>query len=207
MLRHVIDACNAAARFVGKQKGVEIKVALLVPEGDDITKSFKGIDIVEGSELDVLSRYTKATAIYQPDAIVRVTGDCWAMASHALSRSIKTMLILSQSRDVGYVTNTDVHPLFDREVLEGYDSQVIRRDVMAWLGANATEPEDREHVTTFIGKAIKARAFPCKWAFLGDAVSPASIDTPAQYHAVLDAVSKQREKQQEIVHYDGIYVS
>jgi spore coat polysaccharide biosynthesis protein SpsF len=85
LLDHVIDSCHRAERYVNKntyKNNYSASTALLIPEGDPLKKGFGSqVNIVEGPEDDVLTRYAIAVEKYKPDYICRITGDCPLMPS------------------------------------------------------------------------------------------------------------------------------
>jgi spore coat polysaccharide biosynthesis protein SpsF len=79
MLDHVIDSCKKASQYIDSivRFGVVSEVVVVTPVGDPIVNSFSSrCRIIEGSEADVLSRYAGAVHVFDPDYIVRITGDC-----------------------------------------------------------------------------------------------------------------------------------
>src|SRR5688500_7503846 len=76
MMDRVIEAARAASRFI-EDKGHRCSVVVLTPKGDPIVAEFSPrVDVVEGPEQDVLARYRIAVETYNPDWIIRITGDC-----------------------------------------------------------------------------------------------------------------------------------
>lgn len=97
---------------------------------------------VGGDEHDVLSRVITAARQFHIDTVVRVTADCplWApdVAGLALEEFVR--------QDVDYLGTT-------RPILaypDGLDCEVIRREALETAHWEATDPEDREHVTRFL---------------------------------------------------------
>lgn len=149
---YVLDPCQYVSVYMRRdceKLGAEIQVCLAVPKGDPLVANFSGmVDVVEGDEKDVLSRFVQAADQFDAEYIVRVTGDCVRIQTHIISRHIKAALI----KDRDYVTNT-----WYRTYQEGWDCEVISRRLLDWLDKNATNPKDREHVTSLIGPT---RVFP-----------------------------------------------
>jgi spore coat polysaccharide biosynthesis protein SpsF len=132
-------------------------VCLLTPKDDPLLKFYgnkRNLDIVEGSEDDVLSRYNKAMNELNPDLMVRITSDCPLIPPSTISDHI----INTDKYRYDYASNVD--PRF-RHAPDGWDCEVMTSRMMKWLGDNAKDPSDKEHVTTL------ARRRPPKWARIG----------------------------------------
>ncbi len=157
MLEHVLTEVAKSAlhlnhRFM--QKNINVKVALLIPEGDPIERQFKlKNDIVFGSEKNVLQRYKKAADLYDADYIVRITGDCPMIPSSVISKHV-TCAFMNR---YDYISNAyDV-----RLAIDGNDCEVISRKLLDYVYENATSDYDKEHVTTYAKKHIP------RWATYG----------------------------------------
>lgn len=157
VLDHVIESCTRSAAYLNKfaEKNKMItRVVLLIPEDDPIKTHFKGkVEIIEGSLLDVLSRYKKASDVFGVDYVVRITGDCPLIPPFVISKHIT--LALANKYD--YISNC----YESRLALDGIDCEVMSKAMLHYLDDNAKEASEREHVTLHI-----KRQFP-KWARLG----------------------------------------
>src|SRR5262249_44341278 len=102
-----------------------------------------GVDVVRGSESDVLSRFIVAldTHTHAHDAVVRLTADCPladpdvvadALALHARTRA-------------AYTSNTLL-----RTFPDGLDVEVVAASALRDAAAQATDPDEREHVTPYL---------------------------------------------------------
>ena len=100
-----------------------------------------GIDVFEGSENDVLERYYNAAKPYQPDAVVRITGDCPLVAPQLVDSLIASFT----SQKVDYLTNTN-SPSYP----DGLDIEVFTFNALEKAVREATTTAQREHVTTYI---------------------------------------------------------
>ena len=105
----------------------------------------------------MLARYARATAAYSPDYVVRVTGDCPLLPPFVVSK----LVTLARVNEYDYVSNVDEAC---RTAVDGADCEVMSVKLLRWLDETATEPGDREHVTTL------ARRAPPDWARLGAVV-------------------------------------
>lgn len=197
LLQHVIDACQKSAVYENKfsiKKGTLVKVCVLVPYGDEISKSFRA-NIIEGPEDDVLTRYVMAAEKTNADYIVRITADCPLIPPFLISKHITAAVMNKHD----YLSNVDERI---RTNFDGLDCEVISKEALAWLNENATDPKDREHVTT------KFRREPPKWANVGHVVGYAdfsdvklSVDTPED----LERVRKHYDKIQNAIDSAGSF--
>ena len=146
MLDHVIDAAKGARKYLGKFDGndFEVEVCLVVPVNDPAATAFVGAcPVIQGPEQDVLERYRLAFLQYQPDYIVRLTGDCPLIPPHIISRLIKIALDLR----LDYISN--VHE-DTRMSVDGFDCEVLSSKAFRWLLQNARTEREKEHVTLAI---------------------------------------------------------
>lgn len=183
MLDHVIDACKSASKYLDSIKVLNIKseVVVVSPVGDPIVNAFSArCRIIEGSEPDVLSRYAGAVNVFDPDYIIRITGDCPLIPSYVISK----MATLAVKNKYDYVSNVDDF----RTSLDGSDCEVLSRKMFNYVHDVASIPADREHVTTII------RRCPPDWARIGAVVGhfdhsdiKLSVDTPDDLKKVRDA--------------------
>lgn len=161
MLKHVIDACERAAFYMNNhthKTRVLVKVAAVVPTGDEIVSSFKKKTIIiEGPEHDVLARYGLLADRMGADYIVRITADCPLIPPYLITKHIK----VATMNKYDYVSNVDESC---RTSIDGVDCEVISRRLLDYMLENAKEQKDREHVTTF------ARSNPPSWASVGHVI-------------------------------------
>lgn len=195
MLDRVIDSCKKAGMYLGKKnRSLCIRIAVLTPENDAIVNEFRSrCEIVEGPENDVLKRYHMAASRFNPDWIVRITGDCPLIPPYIISKTLNLAI------EAGYDYVSNVDPRY-RTSIDGTDCEVISRKLLEHLNASATDASDREHVTT------AARANPPGWAKVGVIVnyfdqSPIklSVDTKEDLEAVRKAFYGADSKYQQAV--------
>lgn len=159
ILDRVIDSCLAASAKIAEKAKCQTTVAVLTPIGDIIADQFKErVSIVEGSEFDVLDRYTKAIDQLSPSHIVRITGDCPLIPSSTIISL--TLLAINYSYD--YISNVDER---FRTSIDGVDCEVISARLMRYAAEVARDASDKEHVTTII------RRRPPPWAKMAAAVN------------------------------------
>ena len=146
IINHVIDACEGAAHYVNrytKSSGIYCQTYLLIPDNDPLKQYTYGIQVIEGSEQDVLSRYMTLLKETDAEFIVRVTSDCPLLPSFTIAKAINSAV----RNDLDYVSNVDEAM---RTSIDGHDVEVISKRCPEWANAEAKEKRDREHVTTII---------------------------------------------------------
>ena len=102
-----------------------------------------GIDVVRGSEHDVLSRYVKAATAYSADTVVRITADCPLIDPIVVDKVISE---LHKSDNAQYSSNFYPQRLFPR----GLDAEALTMPTLMQVGVTATDSRHREHVTLMI---------------------------------------------------------
>lgn len=100
-----------------------------------------GYEVFNGSENDVLDRYYQAAKQKEPDAIVRITGDCPLIDPELVSDIINSFIM----QDVDYLSNTLV-PTYP----DGLDTEIFTFQSLEKAAKLAKKPYEREHVTPFI---------------------------------------------------------
>lgn len=147
VLQHVIDACKSCQSYVNQfadRNHAVVSTVLLVPHGDEIVKALSHrIQIIEGPDDDVLTRYKLASDLLNPDYIVRITADCPLMKADLIRKHI----ISAIKNSYDYCSNVD--PIA-RTAIDGHDVEVMSKRALDWLNDTATELADREHVTTLL---------------------------------------------------------
>jgi spore coat polysaccharide biosynthesis protein SpsF len=101
------------------------------------------IECFRGSLDDVLDRFYRAARPYDPEHVVRVTGDCPLIDPGVLDDVVRFYL----AGDFDYASNA-VEPTFP----DGLDVEVFRFSALETAWQEAQLPSQREHVTLFIYK-------------------------------------------------------
>ncbi len=192
MLDHVIDACKHGAGLIERKLGVGVDVVVLTPTNDIIAKEFSNrVAIVEGEPYDVLARYKTAVDKYNPDYVIRVTGDCPLLPPFI----IRNLMEMTLRKNYDYVSNCDPRC---RTSIDGFDCEVITRKLFDYVEATATRQYDREHVTPLI------RSSPPPWARIGVALNnidlshiKLSVDTNEDLAAVTEAFDSAYRKYED----------
>jgi len=99
-----------------------------------------GVNVVRGSEQDVLSRYALAAEKFRCETVVRITSDC-----PLIDPAIVDQVVYEVSRNPGvqYACNFFPQRLYPR----GLDVEAITAQLIRQLNKEATDPRHREHVT------------------------------------------------------------
>jgi len=138
VLGHVVERCRAAPG-VGR-----VVVATTEAAEDDAVAACAaehGADAFRGSSDDVLGRFAAAAAAFPAEHYVRITADC----PLADPRVVGAVLAAHVAGGRDYTYN-DVPVGFPR----GYDVEVVRSIVLAWLAASCRDAASREHVTPYL---------------------------------------------------------
>lgn len=98
----------------------------------------EGFSIFVGPEEDVLERYCMAARDHGVDHVIRATGDN-PLTSPALARGILAVH-LQAAADLSHY----------RGIPWGSGVEVVRSDALFRAEREATDPEEREHITTFL---------------------------------------------------------
>lgn len=123
---------------------VRLVVATSIDPSDDLIAAEcapRGIDCARSSLDDVLDRFVVAARPFQPQAVVRLTGDC-PLADPEL---IDEVIRFFRAGSYDYVSNSDP-PGFP----DGLDVEVIRFSCLLQAHREAVLPSHREHVTPFL---------------------------------------------------------
>lgn len=102
-----------------------------------------GVEVVTGSELDVLDRYYQVARRFDAEVVVRVTADCPMLDPAASGRVVARIL----EGDVDYVTNCQP-PTYP----DGLDTEAVLFSALESAWRESTLRSEREHVTPFIWK-------------------------------------------------------
>src|SRR5262245_34128657 len=102
-----------------------------------------GLPWYRGSELDVLERFAGAADQNALDVVVRVTSDCPLIDGRVVAAGVERYLAEDDPRL--YAANT-----LERTYPRGFDFEIFSADLLREAHKDATRPEDREHVTSYL---------------------------------------------------------
>jgi spore coat polysaccharide biosynthesis protein SpsF len=123
----------------------EIVIATTWGEADRVIVDYcdrLSIHYFRGSEQDVLSRYYEAAKASHADVVVRLTSDCPLIDPSIVERVLQ--YYFDHSAEYDYVSNCLI-----RTYPRGMDTEVFPIRVLEDGFREATDPQDREHVTSF----------------------------------------------------------
>jgi spore coat polysaccharide biosynthesis protein SpsF len=100
-----------------------------------------GIAVHRGPLDDVLARFIGAAALFNPEWVVRLTGDCPLADSRLIDRLIDETL--AAEADYG---STALAPTFP----DGLDAEIIRFNILRRIASEPRTTAEREHVTLAI---------------------------------------------------------
>ena len=107
----------------------------------DALATTAGVDVVRGSEDDVLDRFGKVLDRFRPDTVVRLTGDCPLTDPEI----VMDVLRLHSERDADYTSN-----VLPRTFPKGLDVEVVSAAALRVAVREASDPVEREHVLPFL---------------------------------------------------------
>lgn len=122
-----------------------IVLATTVNPIDDAIESVakaQEVKVFRGSEKDVLSRFNGAAEELDAQLIVRITGDCPLIDPDIIDEVVKRFG--EQWIDCQFATNA-----IPRSYPAGMEVECFTRQALRIAAAEATDPYDREHVTSF----------------------------------------------------------
>lgn len=192
LMRRVLTPCQTAARYL-TQSDVPCVVAVLIPENDELKTELAklGAEFMEGPHLDVLARYRMSLEKYEPDYVVRITGDCPLISPYTITHMVRIAI----TNRYDYVTNADER---FRTSFDGADCEVVSKALLEEAHLRADDPADREHVTTWIKRA------PPSWArmgficgFIDQSDIKLSVDTAEDLERVRKVYESAYEKYQK----------
>lgn len=100
-----------------------------------------GVELVRGSELDVLDRFYRAACRFGAGAVVRITSDCPLIDPGVIDRVVRAYLDWRPD----YASN-----VYRRTYPRGLDTEVVSRDALGRAWREASEPYQRVHVTPYL---------------------------------------------------------
>lgn len=139
------------------------------------------VDVVRGSEGDVLDRFLTALDAHPADVVVRITADCPLSDPDLISAAID----LRAQTGADYVSNSLL-----RTFPVGLDVEVVTATALRQAAAEATDAPEREHVMPFVYRRperYRLVALRCP-DLLGD--ERWTVDTPADLERVRDIVAR-----------------
>lgn len=155
-----------------------VVVATSVHERDDAVADVAaraGAEVVRGPEEDVLGRYGVVLSRLHCDTVVRLTGDCPLLDPGIIEDALR----LHASSGADYTSNAVV-----RTFPDGLDVEVVRAEALRAAIAEASAPDEREHVTPFVYR--RPERFSCVPLLAGEALGHErwTVDTASDLELV-----------------------
>jgi spore coat polysaccharide biosynthesis protein SpsF (cytidylyltransferase family) len=135
--RPILSHCIARLQ----RSGLRLVVATTTePEDDAVAAEAwrQGADVLRGSEFDVLARFLMVVDRTNASVIIRATGDNPLVDLEAPSRVLRAL----GAEKADYVVEIDL-PV-------GAGVEAVRSDALRTAAAEAADPYDREHVTSYV---------------------------------------------------------
>lgn len=192
VIDHVIDACQGSCDYMNRytsKSGIFCTPYLLVPDNDPLKNLIKDIEVIEGSEDDVLERYVKMSKECESDYIVRITADCPMIPEFIISKAIT----IAVKNNLDYCSNVDEKV---RTSIDGHDVEVISQRALEWLDTNAVEEKHREHVTLMLRQVSLPHDFKVGFiiGYVDHSNIKLSLDTPDDLLNIREESEKIRDK-------------
>lgn len=120
-----------------------VVVATSTEPQDDVIAQYTptfGADVIRGTEENVLGRFERAVEEYDPDTVLRITGDCPLIDPATIDRVVAPV----DNGDADYASNIS-HRTFPR----GLDVEAFTAESFETVIEAATTQTEREHVTPY----------------------------------------------------------
>lgn len=101
-----------------------------------------GYSVFEGSEDDVLDRFSQAAIQHEADVVIRITADCPLIDPELVDQLIREFV---RRGNLDYMGNA-LPPTYP----DGLDAEIFTIQALKYAAENAVKPIEREHVTGFI---------------------------------------------------------
>ncbi|MCA2981644.1 MAG: glycosyltransferase family protein [Myxococcaceae bacterium] len=173
----VLERCVRRVRRF--RQVAEVVIATSDTPGDEIIERVGqrlGLQVIRGSENDVLARYVLAAERTKADVIVRVTSDCPLIDPEVSSLVIDRFL---EDHEADYASN-----VMERRLPRGLDTEVMSAEALLRAHREASDPAEREHVTAHIYR--RPQSFKCL------SVAPPAVEDLSAHRWTLDTVDDFR---------------
>ncbi len=133
-------------RLQACQTPMQLVVATTTDVEDDAVPALAdeaGVPWIRGHPTDLLDRHIQAARAFDADAVAKIPSDCPLIDPRVVDRVLG--VYLEAEGEVDYVSN--LHPA---TWPDGYDVEVMSREVLETAHREAQRPHEREHTTPFI---------------------------------------------------------
>lgn len=121
----------------------DVVVATSIEPQDDVIAQYAptfGADVIRGNESNVLSRFERTVKEYDPDIILRITGDCPLIDPATIDRVVAPV----EDGEANYASN-----ISDRTFPRGLDVEAFTAESFETIISKATTQAEHEHVTPY----------------------------------------------------------
>lgn len=121
----------------------DVVVATSTEPQDDVIAQYApafGADVIRGNESNVLSRFKRAVEEFDPDVVLRITGDCPLISPTFIDAAIDRL----RNGAIDYVTVG-----LDRTFPRGVTGEAFTVESFTRMREQANQPRHREHVTPY----------------------------------------------------------
>ncbi len=131
---------------VARIEGID-GICVACPDGEahepvaDYASKLPGVTVTRGPEDDVLSRFKSAIEATGAETVVRITSDCPFIDPEA------SAAVIAAFRAGSWVY---ARTSFNSGFPHGFDTEVVRASVLIEAAGEATDADEREHVTPFV---------------------------------------------------------
>lgn len=159
-------------------RGVDaVKVIVPSRDVDAIHRAVPSVPLLAfmwPEEDDVLGRYQRAATSLNASTIMRITADCPALDPDVASQ---VLALYQSASECAFVSNDTLASGYP----DGWDIEVFSRALLERAHAEATDPADREHVTSWMRRSVPCLTLRAPRPWTGPKLS---IDTPADLEVV-----------------------
>ena len=121
----------------------DVVVATSTEPQDDVIEQYAptfGADVIRGSEKNVLERFERVVEKYDPDVVLRITGDCPLVSPRFIDACVDHIEVGN-----GEYVSAGLNRTFPR----GLTCEAFTADSFDRIIAESTQPRHREHVTPY----------------------------------------------------------
>jgi len=121
----------------------DVVMATSTEPQDDVIDQYAsvfGADVIRGSESNVLGRFESALEKYDPEIIIRITGDCPLIDPTTIDKVVSPI----HNGNADYASN-----IFQRTFPRGLDIEAFTDESFKRVLSAATTQAEREHVTPY----------------------------------------------------------
>lgn len=135
--------------------------------------------VADLDENDVLGRYAAAAKVFNQTPIMRITGDCPLLDPAVCAR------VLQAHRPGEFTTNASVPWLEPSGYPDGLDADVFDLKTLLMAEQEATEAEDREHVSRWMARHVPVQIVKADRPYPGEKLSVDTLEDLARVRTII----------------------